>query len=597
MTFHGKASVLSTRGAISVASAELGDALHGDQVEVEVREGRAAGRLHGRIARVIERSYQRLTGVFDPERGFLPDDGRFHRPLRCRRPAAYRGDVLYGAELSAKGSEAEPETRLVVSFGERGVAADELDAMLWREEVEDGFPAAALEEARRSSRASQAPSSTHEDLRALPFVTIDPVDAEDHDDALFAEQLSGGRVRCCVAIADVASLVASGGALDLEARERGASLYLPGRLIPMLPRCISADAASLVPDQDRRAVVLDVILDESGRVLSRKLKLAVIRSRERLSYDEAADLLWDPESTPAEVRRFADAVWLLDDVASTLRKRRAERGALLVETPSVRVEADADGEPLHMRQVRSDRFRKRACGLVEELMLLANESVAEMLREAGLTSFCRSHAAPLMGRLSLVARAAEQYGVKLSTGGLEDLHALRREINAIADTAARSALQAALLDIMPAAVYATEQRDHFALASRDYVHFTSPIRRYPDVLVHRAVRALIMRARNPVVQMDIAELNQKQQRARRIHHETTSLYGSILATELVGVCLRGVVTRVGHRDALVLADDPAVTIRCPTGTRRLVHGARVVVVAERVDVGRRSVQGRLVRVA
>ncbi len=593
VTFGGSFVVDTEAGVVGVDARTVGEALHGDHVLVEVRSLAARGFMRGSLQRILERPPQRLTGVLDPARGFVADDARFPRPLRCAMPRSLGASTeLYGAELLAQPTERGPEVRLVCRLGERAVAADEREAMLWREQVEEGFPRAALEEARAESRRPHVPSARHEDLRELPFVTIDPPDAEDYDDALFAERLRGGRVRCCVAIADVASLMAQGGPLDLEARERGATLYIPGHLIPMLPRCISTDAASLMPGRDRRAVVLDVILDEAGRIQKRRLRLGVIRSRERLSYDEAADLLYDVASAHPDVRAFAPMVRLLDEVACTLRERRARRGALQVETPSVRVDVSEDGEPVRMRQVGSDRWRKRACGLVEELMLLANEAVAEMLEAVGMDAFCRSHAAPPELDVARIRATAERHRVHLTPAVLGDARALQQRVHAMADSTAKDALRAALLDAMPAATYTRGRQEHFALATSNYVHFTSPIRRYPDVLVHRAVHALVLNRPDELEEVDLEALNEAQQRARRIHYEITSLYGALVASEFVGAPLLGTVTRVSQREVFVLVDEPAITIRCRLD-HDVVHGARVVVVPEAVDVSRRAVHGRL----
>jgi ribonuclease R len=602
VNFRGGCVVDTAEGPVALDARALAQALpgapqgalHGDEVLVELRGTNARTGLRGSLVKVLSRAPLRLTGVLDPERGFVADDARFPRALSCREPASHRSSSsLYGAELCPELDGHGAEVRLVCRFGSRAVAADEREAMLWREQVEPDFPVDALEEAQARSRKPHVPSATHEDLRHLGFVTIDPVDAEDHDDAVFAERRRDGSIRCCVAIADVASLLPQGGPLDEEARARGATLYLPGHLIPMLPRCISTDAASLLPGQDRRAVVLDLVLEPTGEVRSRYLTLGVIRSRERLSYDEAADLLYDAATAHPDVQPFAPLVTLLDDVAHTLRDRRARQGALQVDSQSVRIDVDADGEPLRLRVVGSDAWRKRACSLVEELMLLANESVAEMLEDAGMDAFCRAHTAPSAGRTAGLLRTAARHGVELSAAQLADPRALRERVRTLPSAAARSALGTALLDAMPTASYEAGREAHFALATRSYVHFTSPIRRYPDVLVHRAVHTLVLGRDRDAAPLDLPELNEKQQRARRIHFEINALYGALTAPRFLGRRMLGTVTRVSAREVTVMTDEPAISLRCKL-VGDIAHGDRVEVVPTAVDIATRTVRGRIV---
>ena len=192
----------------------------------------------------------------------------------------------------------------------------------------------------------------------------------------------------------------------------------------------------------------------------------------------------------------------------------------------------------------------------------------------------------------MIRKTAERHRVHLTPAVLGDARALQQRIHAMADSAAKEALRAALLDAMPAATYTRGRQEHFALATGNYVHFTSPIRRYPDVLVHRAVHALVLDSRNELAEVDLEALNEAQQRARRIHYEITSLYGALVASELVGARLLGTVTRVSQREVSVLVDDPAITIRCRLDGE-VVHGTRVVVVPDVVDISRRAVHGRL----
>lgn len=586
MTSAGFGFVRRLAGDVYLAAEDLDRALHGDEVEVETR---AASRgIRGRVLRIIHRPSRRLCGVVGPDGLFVADDERFHRPLRVEGhlPKPEDSDVVCGAEsLPDVGSGAE--ARVLRCFGRRGRPGAEVQAILWRERLDEEFPSWVMAEAiARSEMGVLGQGSSREDLRHLDFVTIDPSNAEDHDDALHVETVEEGGVRLRVAIADVASFVPSGSALDMEARRRGATLYLPGRVVPMLPRALSAGAASLLPDQDRPAVVVDLTIGPDGAVRDRRFVHALVRSRAKMTYEQVAGIL----GTASEGTGTERHIHLLDRMAQLLRQVRCGRGAMVVTTPPIRVDVDPEnGMPTAITRERLDPARIRAAQLVEESMLAANEAVAAILEEKGADAPFRMHPRPADARIRSVLERARDHGAEIDPGESLDVDGLRKALAKLDDAALRDELGAILLEIMPGALYVGDAQPHYALAAERYIHFTSPIRRYPDLLVHRAVHA-VLEGRTPVDSPDFEQLNACQERARRIHREVGSLYGAILMRGREGQELAGTVLRTTKRWIYVGIDDPAVCVRCPT-PRRASGLQRVRIRISKVDLASRTIDG------
>ncbi len=581
---------------VLVGAGGLRDAIDEDQVEIELT-GRGERGPRGRVVRVLARQVRRLTGVMEGGR-FVADDRRVPRPLRVDAWAetGSASSVVVGVEVLAVVDPTLPEVKRVREFGARGTPRVEEDALLWREGLTEAFPDDALAEADAAvSSVYSARSNARADLRGVSFVTIDPATAEDHDDALFAHRGPGGSARVFVAIADVGAFVREGGALDLAARSRGASLYFPSRVLPMLPPSLSSGAASLLPGEDRAAMVLEVRFDASLTVTHSRLVPALIRSRAKLTYDDAAEVLEARGAGgPAEARAHAETLLVLDDLAQRLRERRRARGAIVVDTPEVRIDLDpARGLPTRISRVPSSPWLARAHQLVEELMLLANETVAADLEQRGVDALFRVHSAPSDERALRIVEAARRQGVELDASVTLDATALRDVIKNLPDPKVRDELAAMFLEAMPGALYAARRYDHFALASRQYVHFTSPIRRYADLTIHRSLRATLPDQPPASVSLDPEIVNSTQQRARSIQREIGDLYAALLMRSRRGDELTGIVLRVLKQQVLVVLDEPAVVVRCPLPASAVAEGAEVHVVVAEVSIARREVEAVL----
>jgi ribonuclease R len=577
-----------------IGRADLGPALDGDEVEVELT-GRTDKGPRGKVLNIFARAPRRLVGVIKSAGRFFADDNRVGRPLLA--PAGEQHAALCGVELVSELREGAPEIRIVRHFGQRGNPRDEENALLWREGIADEFPNEVVAEAEARARLVYTePDPLRKDLRRLEFVSIDPATAEDHDDALFAERTSGGGARVWIAIADVAAFVPSGGPLDREAQSRGTSLYLPRRVVPMLPSVLSRDAASLVPGVDRVAMVLELELDADQGARQQHLALALIRSRAKLTYEDAGTVLESQgKAGSAAGREHTATLLLLDQLAQRLRKRRRGRGAMAFESTEVRVETDeATGFPNRIYRPNYGPWLARSHQMVEELMLLANETVGNLLLKSGAGALFRAHDAPSERRVARMIKEARRHGVEISNELALDPVRLRDFVQTLPGAEERAELAALLLEAMPSALYSARREDHFALASRNYVHFTSPIRRYADVTIHRAIRATLLGVSGAIGDLDPEAVNRTQQRARALQREVNDLYSSLLMRDRIGEEYDGTLVRVLKQQSMVALDEPAVTVRCPRPSAALEAGARVTVRIDQVSIPRLAIEGSFV---
>jgi ribonuclease R len=374
-------------------------------------------------------------------------------------------------------------------------------------------------------------------------VTIDPSDARDHDDALWAERMKDGGYRVLIAIADVAHYVRPGSAIDQEAFERGCSIYLPDRAIPMLPAELSSNLASLVPGKDRLTMAVMVELGPSGGVHTYELIEGVMRSRARITYDGAARALGFSKEPAREKAAEAhlETLEVLSELADILRKRRTKRGSLNFDLPEPRIKfEESTGEPIDVYRQKGDPGIKRAYGIVEEMMLLANEVVAEDLHSRRMPAVYRVHGTPDEDKLLKVCEMAHALGEKLDPDDAVVPKKLAKFVRRIEGKPNASTIHYLLLRAMQQAQYDTKCTGHFALAAKYYCHFTSPIRRYPDLCVHRALKIVIhdddydedvMRADFKRAAIESSRL---ERRSVKLERDVMDLYRAILMQGRVG---------------------------------------------------------------
>ena len=514
--------VETAEGSLKLAGRALREVMDGDVVAVSVQRGEGGKRAT--VESVIERAAASIVGTYaeaGPLGAVHPLDTRIKADFfilphdRSARDAGVQVGDIVRARIVSYPSRYESG---VVTVERRIGGEDAVDlgiqCVMARFDLEDGYPE---EPERAASELVQdiegaLADPLRRDVRNRFSFTIDPVDARDFDDAISIERTSAGGFELGVHIADVSHYVAWGSSIDLEARRRGTSVYLADRVLPMLPERLCNDLCSLRPDEDRLAMTVDISLDARGRVQGARMYPSVIRSRVRLAYGEADRLLEAGEAAAAEdgpgsalARKLAhvaaegaDLVEVLrtaDDLARLRRTVRERRGALDFDTVEVHALLDEAGRPYEL----TCRKRTAATSLVEEAMLLANECVAAYLTRRGVASAFRVHDAPDPDHLQGAASALVELGVIDRTLGLAisagSQEAMRRSIDEAVGTSVFELVNALLLRAMQRAVYRPDNEGHYALGAEAYCHFTSPIRRYPDLIVHRTLKLALARER------------------------------------------------------------------------------------------------------
>ena len=482
---------------VFVAASNMGTALDGDLVRLEIlarSRNRSDGRsAEGKIVEVIERERTEAVGTYRTHGrlGFVvPDDRRLTRDVYVEEAAgATQGDKVVvsidrfdhprgspeGRVLNIIGPETDPRVRvssIALSLGVRLEYPEDADRAA-EEAAARGRPIPDREIARRV------------DLRSRATVTIDPADAKDFDDAIHVEPAEDGGIRVGVHVADVAHYVDADTVLDREAYLRGTSAYLVDRVVPMLPEVLSAEVCSLRPGEDKLALSVLIDLDADSRPRATRVVESVIRSDHRLSYEEAQQII--------EGRDHPDAgmITAAARVARALRSDRMKNGSIEFDLPEVRVELDEAGRPVDIRP----RERFEAHRLIEEFMLLANRTVATWMSDRAFVY--RVHASPDADRLAQLAGYVSVFGFDLAlSDGFASPNQINKLLSQIRDMPQEAVIQNALLRAMAKAEYAVENIGHYGLAITDYTHFTSPIRRYPDLIVHRLVKTRLRAERD-----------------------------------------------------------------------------------------------------
>lgn len=519
--YDARAEVETAEGVYRLGSRSMREAMPGDRVYVSLHRGKGGAR-RAVVEHVIDRAVAAIVGVFElagPLGAVRPLDARIKQDFFVlpaddspRRLGVEPGDIVSARIVDYPSRTESGVVTLERRIGDANEPSLGIECIMARYGLVDGYPQAAVDEA--ASLAVDVEGALADplrrDVRDRFVITIDPVDARDFDDAISVARTVRGGWMLGVHIADVSHYVDWESAIDLEARRRSTSVYLADRVLPMLPEHLCNDLCSLRPDEDRLAFTVDIELDAQGRVRTYEPYPSVIRSRVRMDYGAADALLREGEPDGAaldaaergraelavEAAR-ANGVDLraflrnADALARARREIRRKRGSIDFDTPEVHVLLDEAGMPVDI----VTRERTAATSLVEEAMLLANECVAEFLADRDLVSAYRVHEDPSPDSLASAAKTLTELGAV--EGGLAagimlgDPRAINAAVEDAAGTAFAPQVNALLLRAQQRAVYKSHNEGHYALGARAYCHFTSPIRRYPDLIAHRVLKVAL----------------------------------------------------------------------------------------------------------
>lgn len=556
------------QGDIFIPPPEIGNAMHGDRVLVELGAVRPDGRGEGRILRVTERKQETVVGVFhyggrhnyvtpmdeklsmeiiipagmeyptfeDQEALPSPAD-RDQHPPEPRKPRKHSPHRVLGEEakrtfwddLENAVVEVEivqwpsptqnPRGRVVEILGYEDDFGVDVEIVIRKHHIQHVFPAEVLEEAQEISPViAGRETARRRDYRSLPIVTIDGETARDFDDAVLVRRLESGNYELHVHIADVAHYVEDGGAIDEEAGKRGTSVYFPDRAVPMLPLELSTDICSLRPNLDRLVLSCVMEIDPHGEIVSYELAEGVICSAQRMTYTDVNAILEGDQHLRSRYTSLAENFQLMYELAQILNRKRVKRGSIDFDLPEPVIEFDEFGL---MKSIAPSE-RNWAHRLIEEFMLAANETVAAHLEQLGIASIYRIHEKPDPKRIYDFENIAASFGYSLGVGALpvkrmqmrsdkrarygtgrqapmvelpQDVHITPRMyqklVQKIAGKPEERVLSFLMLRSLKQARYSEENAGHFALAATSYTHFTSPIRRYPDLIVHRILKAIL----------------------------------------------------------------------------------------------------------
>jgi ribonuclease R len=465
---------------IKINASLLNTALHNDEVEVVLLPKKEKERQHGEVVSVLKRAKERFVGRIDRKNGksfgfLIPDDSRMYVDIfipNIDKSINKNKKVLVEIE-KWEDSKKNPEGKIVKVIGDKGVNDVELESIVLEKGLEIDFPSQVEKEAKNIEKKGFDPKNRR-DFRSDPVFTIDPEDAKDFDDALSVKDIGGGLYEVGVHIADVSYYVKEGSKIDKEARKRAFSIYLVDRTIPMLPEVLSNNLCSLMPDKDRATFSAVFKMKENGEVVDSWFGEGVICSKRRFSYKEAQNILDNKEG------EFYKELSILAKIAEHLKKERMDAGALSIEEDELFFELDHNGKPISL-------YRKEHLfthNLIEEFMVIANKTVAEKFN-----TLHRIHDNPDRKTISSLIAFLLGLGYRINIKGDEISSAeINKLFQDIRGKDEEFLVKNMVLRAMSKAKYSTMTKKHFGLALDKYMHFTSPIRRYADLVMHRIVK-------------------------------------------------------------------------------------------------------------
>lgn len=481
---------------IYISARSINGAMDGDTVQVDlIPEALWGSSREGIIIKILKRNTQEIVGTFEKSKRFgfvVPEGKKSGEDIFVRKKdfsGAQSGDKVVVQITRYPDRENSAEGKIIEIVSRSGQPGGDIKALMRSAGLRDTFPSRANAEAKAVSREgiTKTDLEGRRDLRGKTIFTIDGADSKDFDDAVSIELLPGGNYLLGVHIADVSHYVKEGGPLDQEAMKRGNSVYLIDQVVPMLPKRLSNGICSLNPDTDRLTLSVDMEVSPEGVVVDHDIYESVIHSSARMVYDDVSDML---EKKDQELIKRYDTIYkeilLMEELASVLRKKREQRGSLDFDFDEAYITLDEQGFPVSVDVAE----RRTANRLIEEFMLLANQTVAEHYFWMEVPFVYRIHESPAPDKMEALKLFLRGFGINLK-GASDSIHpkALNAVLAEVSGKSYENVVNTVMLRSMQKAFYGTACEGHFGLALQYYCHFTSPIRRYPDLLIHRIIKS------------------------------------------------------------------------------------------------------------
>ena len=548
---HGATAEDREKTDFYIPAKRAGDASSGDTVLVQpLKRQPGEPGLRGEIVEIIERETHQFVGTYFESRGsgYVQVDGTlFAQPIHVGDPGAKNAqidDKVVFEMVRFPSPFHDGEGVITEVLGPRGKPGVDTLSILREFDLPEGFAEDALDLTRlEADKFDESIPAGRLDLTGETIITIDPEDARDFDDAISLKRLDSGGWLLGVHIADVTHFVRPDTALDREARQRATSVYLPDRVIPMLPEAISNALASLQPNKVRYTKSAMLEFTEDGIRTSTELHSSAIKSSKRLTYEQVDGFLTDPEAWRKKLgAKVFSLLGLMRELARTLRQRRMRNGALELTMPEVKIDLDKNGHVAGAHVVKNTESHQ----IIEEFMLAANEAVAEQLRDKEIRFLRRIHQSPSPRKLKALTEFVKELGYDVTS--LESRFELQKLLKMSVGRPDQHAVNFATLRSLQRAVYSPMEEGHYALASDCYCHFTSPIRRYPDLTVHRLIESLLTgkKSRNDVDELVLLgrHCSEREQRAESAERELTKLKLLSYLSDHIGLEMDAVVTGV-----------------------------------------------------
>ena len=541
-----------------IPAADTNGAMHNDRVVAEItKPATDERRAEGAIIKVVEREITKVVGEFQSNKTFgfvIADEKKFNQDIYIPKKyfsGAKDGDKVVVQITVWPQAGRKPEGKIIEVLGPKGEKEVEILSIIRAHGLPEEFPKKVLEEAQKVAQPiSQEEIDRRLDIRDLNIFTIDGEDAKDLDDAISIERLSNGNFKLGVHIADVTHYVHEKSKLDKEALKRATSVYLVDTVIPMLPKTLSNGVCSLNPHEDKLTLSVFMEIDRKGNVQQYDIKETIINSKARMTYTEVSDILeHDDEELKAKYSHVADDFKTAEELAKILMQRRNQRGAIDFDFPEAKIILTPEGKVSDIKEYE----RRISNRIIEEFMLITNETVAEHYFWLNIPFVYRIHETPSSEKMQELGKFVSTFGYTIK-GDLEEVHpkALQSIIGAIKGKKEEEAISTIMLRSLRQARYSPECSGHFGLAAKYYSHFTSPIRRYPDLQIHRIIKEQLNNKINKKRQEQLVNIvdyastqsSERERAADLAERDVKDYYKAVYMEDKVGEEFDGVVSSV-----------------------------------------------------